>query len=394
MRKKECFMAKQYKRLFRAPDHSFFLFGPRGTGKSTLVETEFPDEIFVNLILPDVLRTFLARPEYLFYLIEAEPHKKVVIIDEIQKAPSLLSVVHALVEQKRGLKFILTGSSARKLKRVEADLLGGRALRCTLHPFMAKELGTDFKLETALEKGMLPLVAEATVPKLVLDAYISLYLHEEIQAEGLVRNLESFSRFLEIVSFSHGGILNVSNISRECAVKRKTVENYLSILDELLLSFQLNVFDKRAQRQLSAHQKFYLFDTGVFRALRPKSLLDKAEEIEGAALEGLVAQHLIAWNDYSTEKNQIAFWRTRSGVEVDFIINGPSGLFAIEVKNGTQIHSQDLRALKEFKKDYPIAELIFLYRGKERLKIDDVLCLPCEEFLLSLSPGIPIIGSG
>ena len=380
-----------YKRIFQSPRHNFFLFGPRGTGKSTLMQQEFPNAIYINLLLPEVLRSFLARPEQLFQLIDANPSKNTIIIDEIQNAPAILSGVHQLIEQKKNLQFILTGSSSRKLKRTGADLLGGRALKCMLHPFMAKEIEDIFKLDVALQKGMLPLLIPAENPKAVLDAYVNLYLREEIQAEGLVRNIENFSRFLEVISFSHAALLNVSNISRECEVKRKTVENYLQILKDLLLSFELKVFDKRAQRELSAHQKFYLFDAGIFQALRPRGPLDRKEEIEGTALEGMVAAHLIAWNDYGHDKHQIAFWRTRSGLEVDFIVYGENTFFAIEVKNGNQVHTTDLRSLKEFKKDYPMAELIFLYRGKERLLVDGIHCIPCEQFLLALTPNKSLI---
>ena len=225
----------------------------------------------------------------------------------------------------------------------------------------------------------------------MLAAYISLYLHEEIQAEGLVRNTEKFSRFLEAISFSHGSLLNVSNIARECEVKRKTVENYLSILEDLLLCYQLPVFTKRAQRQLISHNKFYLFDSGVFSTLRPKGNLDRPEEIGGAALEGLVAQHLQAWKDYNDTKHQLAFWRTKAGLEVDFIVYGELGFWAIEVKNTKRVNSSDLRGLRAFLKDYPKAKAILLYRGTEKIISGGVLCIPCEDFLKSLKPNHAII---
>ena len=289
------------------------------------------------------------------------------------------------------MQFILTGSSARKLKRSGADLLAGRALKCVLHPFMAAELGSFFSLSDALENGLLPLLFGEEKKKEILHAYIDLYLHEEIQAEGLVRNLENFARFLEAITFSHGSLLNITNIARECEVKRKTVEGYLSIIEDLLLGFHLPVFTKRAERELVAHPKFYLFDAGVFQILRPKGMLDVPTEVAGAALEGLIAQHLMAWNDYSIEKNTIAFWRTRAGVEVDFIVYGNSNFWAIEVKNATKISSQDTKSLEAFLTDYPEANAILLYRGKERLKIKNVLCIPCDEFLKQLLPNQPIL---
>lgn len=373
-------------RSFQKPNQSFFLFGPRGTGKSTLVRQSFKDALWVDLLNPETLRSYSARPERLYDFVRAHTDKNVIVIDEVQKVPSLLSIVHNLIEENKKLLFVLTGSSSRKLKQVGADLLAGRALRKQLHPFTAHELGKKFSLEQALINGLLPVIFGSENPHEALQAYVGLYLQEEIQAERLVRNLESFSRFLEIVSFSHGSLLNVTNIARECEVKRKTVENYIEILEELLLAFKLPIFTKRAQRELSSHPKFYLFDAGVFRALRPKGPLDRVEEIDGGALEGLVAQHLQAWNDYSTQSHDLAFWRTRSGLEVDFVVHGPLGLWALEVKNATKVYSADTKSLEAFRVDYPIAKTILLYRGKERLMHKEVLCLPCDEFLIQLTP--------
>lgn len=378
------------KRLFNRPTQSFFLFGPRGTGKSTLVRHYYPDALWIDLLQPETLRSFSARPERLFEVIDGNPEKKTVVIDEIQKVPSLLNVVHALIERNKSIQYILTGSSSRKIKRAGADLLAGRALQKHLHPFIAAELGADFSLETALHIGMLPVIRGAQNPTESLHAYIGLYLKEEIQAEGLVRNLESFSRFLEIISFSHGSPLNITNIARECEVKRKTVENYIEVLEDLLLAYKLPVFTKRAQRELSTHPKFYLFDAGVFRALRPTGILDRAEEIEGIALEGLVMQHLKAWNDYGTRSHDLAFWRTRSGAEIDFVVYGPLGFWAIEVKNAQKIRPVDTKPLEAFLADYPQARGILLYRGSERIMQKNILCMPCIEFLAALTPNMPL----
>jgi predicted AAA+ superfamily ATPase len=298
--------------------------------------------------------------------------------------------VHALIEENKKLQFILTGSSSRKIKRGGADLLAGRALQRQLYPFMAAELGDEFSLEKSLQIGMLPILRGVLSPSDALQAYVGLYLKEEIQEEGLVRNLESFSRFLEIVSFSHAALLNISNIARECEVKRKTVENYVEILEALLLAYKLPVFSKRATRALSIHPKLYLFDAGVFRALRPKGPLDRVEEIEGGALEGLVVQHLKAWNNYGAEKHDLAFWRTQSGVEVDVIVYGPLGFWAIEVKNAAKVYAADTKALEAFLVDYPEAKGILLYRGKERLMQKGILCLPCDEFLVAMRPDKPL----
>jgi len=378
------------KRFFNEPTQSFFLFGPRGTGKSTFVRSHYTNALWVDLLQPETLRSFSARPERLFDLVAGNPEKKTVVIDEVQKVPSLLNVVHALIEKDKTVQYILTGSSSRKLKHVGADLLAGRALQKFLYPFMAAELGELFSLDQALHIGMLPVLLGAQKPDEALQAYVGLYLKEEVQAEGLVRNLESFSHFLEIVSFSHASPLNVTNVARECEVKRKTVENYIEILQELLLCYKLPIFSKRAKRDLSTHPKFYLFDAGVFRALRPKGILDRVEEIEGTALEGLVVQHLKAWSDYTDEKHDVAFWRTRSGLEVDVVVYGPLGFWGIEIKNTSKVHSADTKPLEEFLTDYPMAQGLLLYRGKDRFVQNNVLCLPCEQFLLNLRPNSPL----
>lgn len=371
-------------RFFHSPKQSFFLFGPRGTGKSTWLKRAFPNGLWIDLLDLETVRLYEARPERLREVIDANPKVDTVIIDEIQKIPSLLSMVHLLIESDRQLQFILTGSSTRKLRRDGVNLLAGRALLKKMHPFMASELKDLFSLEHALQIGMLPLVWGSISPVETLRTYAGLYLKEEVQAEGLVRQIGNFARFLEIVSFSHGATLNATNISRECEVKRRTVENYLQILDDLLLSFTLPVFTKRAQRSMTAHPKFYLFDAGVYRSLRPSGPLDRPEEIDGAALEGLVVQHLRSWADYQAAPHELYFWRTRTGMEVDFVVYGPSQIQAIEVKNTKCLSPKDLNGLKAFKKDYPQSDCLLLYRGKERLKQQDIWILPCDEFLRSL----------
>lgn len=383
-------------RVFIAPQRSYFLFGARGSGKSTMLEEMYDGtrSIWINLLQPDIERRYATRPERLNEIIQANPTKKIIVIDEVQRVPALLPVVHALIFERKDLLFVLTGSSARKIKRSGSDLLAGRASQRMLHSFMAVELGDDFSLENALQNGLLPLLYQEADPKDVLQTYISLYLKEEVKMEGLVRNVDNFSRFLEVISFSHGSLLNVSNIARECAVKRKTVENYVEILEDLLLSFRIPIFNRRAQRELSVHPKFYIFDVGVYKALRPRGPLDTTSEIDGSALEGLIAQHLRAWCDYSRDSHQLFFWRTRSGVEVDFIVYGEKGFWAIEVKNKERVDRNDVRSLKAFLQDYPMAKAVLVYRGRERISKDGVLCLPAEEFLLNLMPNKSILVEG
>lgn len=373
-------------RLFTSPKYHFFLFGPRGTGKTTWLRQNYPDAIWIDLLEPDVFRSYSAHPERLREIVLAYPEKKTVVVDEIQKVPDLLSVIHVLIEKKLNIQFILTSSSSRKLKRTGVDLLAGRVIKKTLHPFMAVELDRKFSLSNALKQGLLPLVVSAQDSDSVLKTYAALYIQEEVQMEGLVRNIGNFSRFLEAVSFSHGSILNISNVARECEVERKVVEGYITILEDLLLAFRLSVFAKRAKRAVVSHPKFYFFDLGIYRSVRPSGPLDKPEEIEGCALEGLVAQHLVAWNSYRGDKNKIYFWRTAAGSEIDFVVYGDEVFWAIEVKNTSRIRPEDLRPLNSFKSDYPESTVYLLYRGKERIMKNGILCIPCDEFLLKLSP--------
>jgi len=306
-------MPKTIQRFFKGSELSYFLFGPRGTGKSTWLAAHYPKALYIDLLNPEVLREYLAYPERLGPRVRGSEHQ-CIIIDEIQKAPTLLSIVHSLIEEKKGWQFILTGSSARKLKRAGVDLLAGRALVRHFHPFMAAELGEEFNQSQALHYGLVPLVVESPSISETLQAYIQFYVQEEVKAEGLVRNIGDFLRFLEVVSFSHGAQINISNIARECAVSRKLIEGYLSVLQDLLISYHLPVFTVRAKRSTVAHEKFYFFDVGVYRSLRQVGFLDKDSEIDGPGLEGLVLQHLRAWNDYQGAPYKLYYWRTPFGV--------------------------------------------------------------------------------
>jgi predicted AAA+ superfamily ATPase len=371
-------------RFFQLPDRSFFLFGPRGTGKTTLLRRQLPDALWINLLRPDVYRQMEARPESLREMVLGGTTPDVVV-DEVQRVPALLSVVHDLIESGPARRYVLTGSSARKLRRGGVDLLAGRAVLRSLHPFMASEWPA-FRLSSALELGLLPLVVDAPDPGDVLSSYVALYLEQEVKAEGVVRNVGQFARFLEAISFSHAAVLNVSNVARETGANRGTVSGFIEVLEDLLIAFRVDVFTRRARRQTAVHPKFFLFDAGVFRSLRPAGPLDRRQEIEGAALEGLVAQHLRAWIAYGGRDLGLYTWRTRSGVEVDFVVYGPEGFWAIEVQNARVVRPEDLRGLAAFREDYPECQAILLYRGENRLKKQDVLCMPVEEFLGKLTP--------
>ncbi|MBQ7252538.1 MAG: ATP-binding protein [Kiritimatiellae bacterium] len=383
---------KTKSRAILGSSRSFFLFGPRGTGKTTWLKETFPDAVVIDLLAPSVRRRFLVQPERLAEIVEGRNGTDTFVIDEVQRVPALLDVVHELIDTKPGLRFVLTGSSARKLKRSgNVDLLGGRAVQRFCHPFLACEMGKDFSLPRALRQGMIPLVVRQPEKEAadILQTYLDLYIQEEVTTEGVVRNLDAFARFLEAASFSHGSVISASGIARESGVKRSTVDGYFAILRDMLLTARLPVFAKRAKRALVAHDKFYFFDAGVFRALRPAGPLDRPSEIDGAALEGLVFQHLRAWNDYSGAPDFLGYWRTKAGVEVDFVLYGEKDFAAIEVKNAATLHPSDFTGLKSFREDYPEARTLLLYRGETQFLRDGILVVPAEKFLRSLVPGRP-----
>lgn len=372
-----------YTRLFKSPkDKSFFLFGPRGTGKTTWVKTQFLGAVFVDLLEAELFNDLLANPQRLEKLIPYD-FKDWIVIDEIQKIPELLDEVHRLIEKKK-YKFILTGSSARKIRKGGHNLLGGRALTCHLYPLTVKELGQNFNLQHSLQYGQLPCAYTEKDPKRYLESYVQTYLKEEIQQEGLTRNLSAFTRFLEAASFSQGSVLNISSIARECAVERKVVDNYFSILEDLLIARRLPVFTKRAKRKLASHSKFYFFDVGVFKTLRPMGPLDTPEEAQGAALETLVLQEMLAMNEYLGAGYGIYYWRTSNDIEVDFVMYGEMGLKAFEVKRTGRVQSSMLNGLKKFAADYTMAKCYFLYGGDRRMSDEGVEIWPVTDFLVHL----------
>jgi len=377
---------KIYNRLLdidESGDSSLFLFGPRGTGKTLWLRGRFPDALWFDLLDTDVYTDFIARPSRLAERIPAG-FEGPIIIDEVQKIPELLNEVHRLIELHR-YQFILTGSSSRSLKRKGVNLLGGRALNYTMHPLTCLELGEDFSLETALQFGTLPSVYQFSNPAHYLETYISSYLREEVLQEGLARNLGQFARFLEIASFSQGSLLNYSEVARDAGIDRKVAGHYFEILEDLLIACYLPVFTKRAKRRLVSHSKFYLFDPGVYRILRPKGPLDVPEEMEGACLETLFLLHLRAFNDYFRLGYQLYFWRTGNQTEVDFVAYGEKGLLAFEIKRGRSINRFDLTGLRAFSSDYPMAKCYLLYGGDHEEFHDGIHVLPFESGLKQLA---------
>lgn len=374
-----------FKRLIKIDthhDYSAFIFGPRGTGKTSWLKDQFPTALYFDLLNDDIFTDFLAKPTRLDDLIP-QNYTGWIIIDEIQKVPALLNEVHRLIEHRKQ-KFILTGSSARALRKKGVNLLAGRALTYHMYPLTATEMGSKFSLEKALKWGELPAIYTKGSAEKYLSSYIKTYLREEVLQEGLTRNIALFTRFLEAASFSQGQTLNYTEIGREVGSNRFTILNFFEILEDLLIAYRIPVFSKCAKRDIISAPKFYYFDVGVYRSIRPQGPLDSIEKIDGPALETLFLQEAIAINHYFNLGHEFHYWRTRSQIEVDFIAYGKNGLIAFEIKRKTKIVSSDLRGLLEFKKDYPMAKLILLYGGKEEYTDHDIQIIPFESALKNL----------
>lgn len=365
------------------PAGSFFLFGPRGTGKSTWVDATFPGALKVDLLKESIYAELLGHADRLEAMADAQGGG-VIVIDEVQKLPSLLDEVHRLIEKRR-FRFVLTGSSARKLRRSGANLLAGRARTLTMHPFTAAELGKQFNLAHAIRFGMLPSVWAGADPGEYLRSYVGTYIRQEVQHEALVRNLAGFNRFLEAASFSQGGVLNMQAIASDCGINRKTIENHFDLLEDLLLSVRLPVFARRAKRKLTSHPKFYFVDAGIYRAIRPRGPLDTEEEVDGAAIETLVLEALRAENANHDLGYEIFFWRTTDQKEVDFVLYGERGLHAFEVKRASRFREDDIAALRLFCDDYPEASGCLLYGGRQSYRFGRIEVVPLEKGLAGLA---------
>lgn len=358
------------------------MFGPRGTGKTTWVKAIFPKAIYLDLLEAELFNDLLANPQRLENLIPKE-FSDWIIIDEVQRIPGLLNEVHRLIEKYKH-KFILTGSSARKIRRKGQNLLAGRALTYFMHPLSAIELKNDFKLEHSLKYGQLPCVYVEKNPKGYLESYVKTYLEEEIQQEGLTRNLAGFARFLEAASFSQGSVLNISSVARDCAVERKAVESYFSILEDLLMAYRVPAFTKKAKRRMVEHPKFYFFDAGVYRTIRPCGPLDMPQEIEGAALETLIFQELNAAIANLGLDYKIYYWRTFNNMEVDFVLYGAKGIRVFEVKRTAKVSGVMLKGLKSFLRDYPMASAYFVYGGSRQMREGKIAIIPIDDLLSRL----------
>lgn len=373
-----------FKRLFHltSAKQSVFIFGPRGTGKTSWLKVNFEDALYFDLLSTSTYVEFLGNPSLLESRIPSS-YSGWVILDEIQRVPELLNEVHRLIEAKK-FKFILTGSSARALRKKGVNLLAGRALTSHMHPLVAEEVGETFDLDKALTRGMLPMAYQADHYKHYLSSYVETYLKEEVLQEALTRNITLFARFLSAAAFSQGCELSYTEIAREIGTTRQTVSNFFDILEDLLISIRLPVFSKRAKREVIAQQKFYYFDTGVYLSLRPQGPLDSESERRGPALETLFLQHVRAINDYECLGYDIYYWRTRSQLEVDFILYGENGLLAFEIKSTSRLTPKDFKGLKAFKEDYPIAACFMVYLGDREYFEQDIQVIAMDTLLFKL----------
>jgi uncharacterized protein len=369
------------RRILKVPEQSFFLLGPRGTGKSTWLGATFSDAHVIDLLSEETYQRLLANPGQFADELRAVSNGSWVIVDEIQRLPGLLNEVHRFMEERR-LNFVLCGSSARKLKRGGVNLLAGRALRRSMHPFVPEELGEQFDLEEMLRYGSLPIVWDSTAKQETLSAYAQLYLKEEIQAEALVRNLPGFARFLPIAALFHGQTVNVTNIAREAGVARTTVTGYLDILEETLLCFRLPAYEAKLRVRERRLPKWYWCDPGIVRSMK-RVTNTLAPEEKGALFEGMVAQVLRAYKDYRGMFDDMYYWApsARSAMEVDFILVRGSGLIAVEAKSGNTFTDAWCKGLRAIAPLEGLQRRIVVYpRGPAMRTEDGIDVLPFKHF--------------
>ena len=367
--------------LNEASTESIFFWGARQTGKSTLLKQLFPDAHYYDLLLSDEYSRLRFRPALLREECEMLDEGELVIIDEVQKIPALLDEVHWLMTE-RNLRFILCGSSARKLRRCGANLLGGRAIRKTLFPLVSAEI-PDFDIDVALNNGMLPRHYLIKDPRQRLEAYVGDYLQQEIVAEAVVRRIDSFTRFLQVAALSDAEILNYTKIASDCGVSSKSVKEYFSILEETMLGYHIPAYSKVMRRKLVAAPKFYFFDVGIPNYLMKRIPLKSGSSEYGHALEHLICQELKAYLSYRGIDKNLSYWRTSDHrYEVDFIVGDAE--VAIEVKSSETVDSSETRGLRAFSEEHPSARLIIVSMEQRPRRHKDIEIWPAREFLRKL----------
>lgn len=369
-----------------AQEESVFLFGARQTGKTTLLLKLFPNSRFYDLLETDVYERIRRNPSLLRQELATATKGEIVIIDEIQLIPELLNEVHWLIT-RQGIHFILSGSSARKLKRKGVNTLGGRAVKNILYPLVSAEI-PDFDLIKAVNRGTLPTHYLATSERQLmkrLQAYVSVYLKEEIAAEALVRKLSSFNRFMEIAALTDGEMVNYNNIAQDCGVDAKTAKEYFSILEETLIGYMVPAFTRTVKRRLSQAPKFYYFDVALPNYLLHRHQMQPGGDDFGHAFEHLMIQEIIAYLGYHDIENALSFWHTYTGYEVDAVLGDAK--VAIEFKSSTEVQSKHLRGLKAFKEEHHEARLIIVSLDPSPRIFHDVEVMPAVYFLQNLWKG-------
>jgi predicted AAA+ superfamily ATPase len=367
---------------------SGFLWGPRKTGKTSFLRQIFPESTSYDFLKTDIYFKILKEPSVLRQELSAMESsgrlKQPIILDEVQKVPTLLDEIHWMIENKVW-QFVLCGSSPRKLKRGHANLLGGRAWRFEMFPLVSREI-PDFNLLDALNRGLIPSHYTDRNYRRSLKAYIQDYLKEEIMAEGLVRNLPAFARFMDSIGYSHGEMINFSNISRDCGIDAKTVKAYYEILVDTLLGVFLDPFSKKSGRQIiSSTPKFYLFDVGVAGFLGKREIKEERGEQFGRAFEHFILMELLAYRSYSEKDFRITYWRTKSGIEVDFVLG--DGQVAIEVKSGRNIDASATMPLRVFNEEYGSEKSIMVTNEQSERLVDFISMKPWCVFLNELWDG-------
>lgn len=361
-------------------DESVFLFGARQTGKTTLLKKQFPNAIYFDLLQTDVLNRFRQRPALLRESLEQANEGTLVIIDEIQQIPELLNEIHWLITNKQ-IRFILCGSSARKLKRQGVNTLGGRAVPQYLFPFVSCEI-PDFNIDRAVNNGMIPRHYMKENPTSLLKAYVGVYLREEIQTESLVRNLTGFSRFLEIAAMTDGEIVNYLNIASDCGVSANTVKEYFQILEDTLVGYMIPAFTKKAKRKVVQSPRFYLFDVGVTNYLLGRTNLRRGTTDYGHAFEHVVIQELVAYLNYTDNPNKLSYWRTYTQVEVDVILGDAK--VAIEIKSAEEVLPKHLKGLKSFADEHPDCRRIIVSLDRFNRVVDGIEHIYVYDFFKKL----------
>ena len=378
-----------YSRFAEPPAHSFFLFGPRATGKTTWLRRELPDALWFNLLLEEDYLPLLSSPGKLRGRVEAHPPDTWVVIDEVQRLPVLLNEVHDLISRHdRAYRFALSGSSARKLRRLDVNLLAGRVIERAMFPLTAGELGNDFDLEIALRFGTLPALYPDEAYRVdILRAYVNTYLRQEIQQEALVKDLGSFHRFLRVAAIMHGQIVNHASIARDAGVARTTVQRYFDTLVDTLVGFSLPAWQPNMKIRERAKPKFYFFDPGVVRGILDVVDEPLAEADAGRLFEGYVLHELRAAIAYQGLGGQLSYWRAPSGAEIDFVWQKGARRVAIEVKNSTTWRRSYGSTVREFLEAGKVERGFVVYRGHESYRFGPVDGLPVEIFLRELNAG-------